>query len=249
MWQALALVLATLAAAGIGWWWRQRGLREEAEQRDDRRHEIFVFDTPATPTELPKVPSPPPPPPTPPPPTAPVPVPNPIAPVLPARATLDFDLIPKRAGTNLLSAAVEYTVLIQNTGAATATGIRLDVRLLSAGPRQDAVIAALFDLPIAQPNTAPFDLPPGIRGDLGGMALHPKDTLEVMEVGGRVLFVPVLAVNVTYDWAGGSGQTARSYVIGIDRGGDAKLQPFRLDATARMYDTIGALVYTAVAMS
>ena len=249
MWQA-ALVLAVLAAAGIGWWWRRRGLREEAEQRDDGSHEIFVFESPETPAELP--PPPPPPPPVPPPPPAPTPAPPPIAPVATMRATLDLDLIPTRAGTNLLSAAVEYTILLRNTGDAAATGVRLDVRLLSAGPRQDAVIAALFDMPIAQPNTTPFDLPPGTTVDLGGMAMHPKDSLEVMDVSGRTLFVPVLAVNITYDWAGsdtvGSGQTARSYVIGIDRGGDAKLQPFRLDAAARMYDTVGALAYTATAI-
>ena len=169
------------------------------------------------------------------------------------RATLDLDLLVKRAGTNLLSAAVEYTILIRNTGDATATGVHLDVRLLSAGPRQDALIAALFAMPIAQSNTTPFDLPPGTTVDLGGMALHPKDTLEVMDVGGRTLFVPVLAVNITYAWAGdgtgGSGQTARSYVIGIDRGGDYKLQPFRVDTGARMYDTVGALAYTAVVVS
>lgn len=244
MWQTLLIVLATLAVAGIGWW-RKRGLHDEAEQRDDRRHEIFVFDTPATPLDLPaRTPAPPP---APPPPSAPAPVAVPAA-----RATLDLGIVLKRAGTNLLSAAVEYSILIQNIGAVAATGIRLDVRLLSSGPRQDALLAALFAMPIERPNTPPFDLSPGATVDLGGMAMHPKETLEVMEVTGRTLFVPVLAVNVTYDWeteeARGSGQTARSYVIGIDRGGDAKLQPFRLDATARMYDTVGALAYTATAL-
>jgi hypothetical protein len=246
MWQILAILVATLGAAGIGWWWRKRGVREEAEQRDDRRHEIFVFDTPETPIELPT--------PTPkvtPPPT-PVSEPPTNAPVSASRATLDLAIMLKRAGTNLLSAAVEYTILIQNNGEVPATDIRLDVRLLSAGPQQDAQIAALFGMPIAQPNITPFDLPPGITVDLGGMAMHPKDSLEVMQAGGRTLFVPVLAVNVTYAWdvdgERGSGQTARSYVIGIDRGGDAKLQPFRLDAAARMYDKVGALAYTAVAI-
>lgn len=164
---------------------------------------------------------------------------------------LDLGIVVKRAGTNLLSAAVEYSILIQNIGQGTASGIHVDVRLLSAGPAQDAQIAALFQMPITRPNTTPFDLPPGTTVDLGGMAMHPKETLEVMTVGDRTLFVPVLAVNVTYDWdaagAPGQGQTARSYVIGIDRGGDSKLQPFRLDAAARMYDTVGALAYiTAV---
>ena len=161
---------------------------------------------------------------------------------------LDLDIQLRRAGTNLMSAAVEYSILIRNVGAATATAVHLDVRLLSAGPAQDATIAALFQMPITRPATAPFDLEPEMTVDLGGMALHPKETLEVMTMGERTLFVPVLTVNVTYGWAAeggqGQGQTARSYVIGIDRGGEAKLQPFRLDSAARMYDTVGALAYT-----
>lgn len=252
MWLTLAALLALLAATGIGWWWRQRAVREEAEQRDDRRHEIFVFDTPEVPVALPTPPAPPPPAPPPP---APSPAPEAATSASAPeeiRATLDLGIVVKRAGTNLLSAAVEYSILIENIGQAVATGIHVDVRLLSAGPAQDAQIAALFQMPITRPNTTPFDLPPGTTVDLGGMALHPKETLEVMTVGDRSLFVPVLAVNVTYDWqadgANASGQTARSYVIGIDRGGDAKLQPFRRDAAARMYDTVGALAYTTTAI-
>ncbi len=86
-------------------------------------------------------------------------------------------------------------------------------------------------------------MPPGATIELGGMAMHPKQTLEPLDVSGKVLFVPVLTVNLTYGWVGGSGQTARSYVIGIDRGAEAKLQPFRLDAPPRMYDSVAALPY------
>ena len=178
------------------------------------------------------------------------PVPPPVAtPPSETRATLELECIAKRAGTNLSSAAIEYSLVVTNRGTAAATGIRLDVRFLSAGPQQDALLAALFSTPIANPITAPFDLPVAGAVELGGMALHPKETLDVMEAGGKQLFVPVLAVNLRYDWESGSGQTARSYVIGIDRGGDSKLQPFRVDSAARMYQNVSALEYTAVAVS
>ncbi|QBM77784.1 hypothetical protein E2E30_11915 [Sphingomonas sp. AAP5] len=164
------------------------------------------------------------------------------------RASIVFELTPKRAGTNLLSAAVEYLIVLRNAGDVAATGVRLDIRLLSAGAQQDAVIEALFAAPIAQPITTPFDLPAGVSVELGGMAMHPKATLEVMDVGGKALFVPVLTINAHYAWArGGSGQTARSYVIGIDRGAGGKLAPFRIDSAARMYDTVSAIEYTVSA--
>lgn len=163
------------------------------------------------------------------------------------RATLDIEFRPKRAGTNLLSAAVEYEILVTNSGEARARGVAADVRILSAGVEQDGIIRALFANPIEKSPIAPFDVPPGETAILSGMAMMPKETLSVMTAGGRALFVPVLAVNLLYEWEGGSGQTATSYVIGIDRGEGAKLAPFRLDGTSRMRDDISQIPYTVSA--
>jgi len=235
-------VAVVLALGALGWWWWRRREADRGDRRRDRDHEIFLLhpaggdggDSVPPPPEV-KEPV------APPPQTPPAPTPFEAAPD--TRALIEVTLVPKRAGTNVLSAAVDYTIVVQNAGDSAATGIRLDVRLLSAGTQQDAQIAAVFAAPIAQPITAPFDLPPGATVELGGMAMQPKQTLEPLDVAGKVLFVPVLTVNLTYDWVGGSGQTARSYVIGIDRGATAKLQPFRLDAPPRMYDTVAALPY------
>lgn len=225
-------VALVLALGALGWWWWRRREADRGDRRRHRDHEIFLLH-PAGGDSAP--------PPPPPPPAVAEPVPSEAAPD--TRALIEVTLVLKRAGTNVLSAAVDYTIVAQNTGNRAATGIHLNVRLLSAGTQQDAQIAAVFAAPIAQPVAAPFDLPPGATIELGGMAMHPKQTLEPLDVAGKVLFVPVLTVNLTYDWAGGSGQTARSYVIGIDRGAEAKLQPFRLDAPPRMYDSVVALPY------
>ena len=163
------------------------------------------------------------------------------------RATLDIEFRPKRAGTNLLSAAVEYEILVTNSGEALARRVTADVRILSADAEQDGIIRALFASPIEKSAIAPFDVPPGETAILGGMAMMPKETLSVMNAGGRALFVPVLAVNLLYEWEGGSGQTASSYVIGIDRGEGAKLAPFRLDSASRMRDDISQIRYTVSA--
>lgn len=161
-----------------------------------------------------------------------------------ARATLDIELRVKRAGTNLLSAAVDYDIMIRNLGEAFAQGVQVDVRLLSAGTEQDGWIRTLFASPIERSITPPFDLPPQGAIELSGMAMMPKEMVSVMTVQDRVLFVPVLAINLLYGWDGGEGQTATSYVVGIDRGEGAKLAPFRIDTTPRMQQGVTSLPYT-----
>lgn len=175
-------------------------------------------------------------------------VPSPVAPpatvTAPVRARLDIELYAKRAGTNLLSAAVEYDIVISNIGEAIARAIQVDVRLLSAGTEQDGWIGTLFSSPIERPTTAPFDLPPRGSIELTGMAMMPKEMVSVMAVQDRQLFVPVLTINLLYDWDGGTGQTATSYVVGVDRGEGTKLAPFRLDGTPRMHEGVSTLPYT-----
>ena len=161
-----------------------------------------------------------------------------------ARARLDIELKAKRAGTNLLSAAVEYQILITNAGDAPARQVTTDVRILTAGSEQDAILKALFAAAIEKPVTAPFDVAPGETATLDGMAMVPREMLNVMTVEGRALFIPVLAINLRYEWEGGAGQTARSFVIGIDRGEGAKMAPFRVDGPPRMHANVSQLAYT-----
>ncbi|WP_332714640.1 hypothetical protein [Sphingomonas sp. ZT3P38] len=169
-----------------------------------------------------------------------------VAPVAPAivPAMLDIELRAKRAGTNLLSAAVDYDIVVRNGGDAPARAVQADVRLLSAGAEQDGWIRSLFSSPIECPITPPFDIPPHAAIELSGMAMMPKEMLSTMTVQGRVLFVPVLAINLLYERDGEAGQTAASFVIGIDRGEGAKMAPFRLDAGPRMQADVTTLPYT-----
>ncbi|MGY4396944.1 outer membrane biosynthesis protein TonB [Sphingomonas sp. UYAg733] len=160
------------------------------------------------------------------------------------RARIELTLRPIRAGTNLTSAAVDYEIDVRNSGEAAARGIRLDIRLLSASADQDAILEGLFAAPIDKPPVAPFDLEPGANVSLGGMAMLPDDAISVLTVQGKTFYVPVMAINALYHWApgeahGGSGQTATAFVIGIDRGPDAKMAPFRLDTGPRMREGVG----------
>ena len=161
-----------------------------------------------------------------------------------ARARLDIELKAKRAGTNLLSAAVEYQILITNAGDAPARQVTTDVRILTAGSEQDAILKALFAAAIEKPVTAPFDVAPGETATLDGMAMVPREMLNVMNIEGRALFIPMLAINLRYEWEGGTGQTASSFVIGIERGEGAKMAPFRVDGPPRMHGNVSELAYT-----
>lgn len=212
---------ALLLAIGLGWW-RRNGRRSA-------RHEIVVPWTGDPEGSPPPAAS----------------TPSPAATPDVASAAIDVELTVKRAGTNLLSASVEYTLAVRNAGAATATGVRLDLRMLSVGPEQDRILAALSAESIERPITPPFDLPPGETLLLDGMAMHPKETLVLLEVPDQALFVPVLAVNARYGWSGGEGRIARSWVVGMVRGEGLRLQPFRRDG-ARMFETVGVLDYSIV---
>ena len=181
---------------------------------------------------------------------APPPPPEPVA--LP-RARVEIELAAKRAGTNLLSAAVEYRVMLRNVGETDARGIALDLRLFGVEPGLEPALEALFAAPLGQPVVARFDLAAGASAALEGTAMLSRGVMPPLAIQGAgegaVLFVPVMTANLHYGWDGGTGQTAASYVIGLDRGADAKLGPFRLDGAPRMYDRVRLLPFTVARQS
>ncbi|MDF0487235.1 hypothetical protein PX554_03760 [Sphingomonas sp. H39-1-10] len=186
----------------------------------------------------------------PPPPPAPSPpAPAPVAEAVAApRARIAIALEVKRAGTNLLSAAVEYRIVLHNAGEVDARAIALDLRLFGVEPGLERTLDALFAAPIERAVVARFDLAAGATAALEGTAMLPRDVmppLAIQGVGeGRALFVPVMTVALDYAWEGGHGRSAASFVVGLDRGADAKLGPFRLDGPPRMHDRVRHLSFT-----
>lgn len=234
--------LAAIALAGLGLFVRRR--RRSAE----RDHEKIPDEAEATAAEtLPEAPPAAVPPPMPAAPETPRPLASPApsflypaAPQGTQRARIELDLRPVRAGTNLTSAALDYEVTIRNAGTVAAADIRVDLGLISAAADQDAVLNAFFTSLIARPLVAPFALAPGQQVSLSGMAMSPRETLNVVTVQGRALFVPLFVCNILYDWDGGpGGQSANAWMIGIEQADGGKMQPFRLDAGPRMFDRVG----------
>lgn len=230
-WAVVGVVLVALIAAGL--FYRRR-------RRDDDQEDVAPVAPAPSQTAIepePHVPE------------APVTDPAVVEPPAPAaiRPRMEIGLEVKRAGTNLLSAAIEYRVILRNGGDADAHGIALDMRLFGVEPGLEPAIEALFAAPLGRPVVARFDLAAGATVALEGTAMLPRDVMPPLPVQpageGRVLFVPVMTVNLHYGWEGGVGQTAASFVVGIDRGADAKLGPFRLDGQPRMHDRVRLLPF------
>jgi hypothetical protein len=64
-----------------------------------------------------------------------------------------------------------------------------------------------------------------------------RSQVQVLEMGGRQVFVPILAFNANYGSAGKEGQTSVSYLVGRDGNGE-KLAPFRLDLGPRLFRNV-----------
>ena len=66
-----------------------------------------------------------------------------------------------------------------------------------------------------------------------------REQVQEFEVGGRKVFVPLIAFNALYQWSGGDGQSSIGYLVGRDTKSE-KLAPFRLDLGPRVFRGLGA---------
>ncbi|WP_353461400.1 hypothetical protein [Sphingomonas faeni] len=161
------------------------------------------------------------------------------------RARVTCDLRPLRAGLNLLSATVECELVVTNTGTAPAEAIRTGVALLTAHVGQDTDLAQFNAAPIGRPATPPFALAPGESRTIRTVVAIAREAIQIMTAANRPMFVPVVATNILYVTAGEGAQTARAWVVGIERVDSAKLAPFWLDAPAKMFTTVAARPHAA----
>jgi hypothetical protein len=154
------------------------------------------------------------------------------------RPEIEITLIPKRAGTNLTSAAIDYQIVLRNIGSVAARDIRFGIYMLSASANQANDLQMIFAAPVEQSALPPFELAAGADVQLSGMALLPRENVNVMTIDGKPWFVPVLAMKAEYRWGenvGAPGVAAAAHMIGIDRGEGAKMAPFRLDTGPHMH--------------
>jgi MYXO-CTERM domain-containing protein len=235
---------AQAAPKGSGWLWpvagaalllalaaffllrRRRTLAERESERDAARGDLggVLLGTPR-PEPIPE--------------PEPAPAPPPEAPAAP-RPWLELDIAPERAAATENEVYVRYALTLTNKGEADARNIRIDPRLFNAGAEGEMV--SFFQGPIHEESGSPHVvLPPGGSLKLNGQVAMPNAELREIELAGRRIFVPMVAINVAYDWAeGGAGRTSRSWLVGREAEVPTeKMGPFRLDLGPRIYRSVG----------
>lgn len=123
---------------------------------------------------------------------------------------------------------IALDLAIANMTGAGADAIRLSLAALSASPRQDAALADFHAGSQLAPSTAPFDLEAGVGGRLPVQLVLPREALHVVDVGGRPMFVPIVAIDLRWRAGLSIRRYAASFMLG-GAGQGGKLAPIWLD--------------------
>ncbi|HEU0099169.1 MAG TPA: hypothetical protein VFQ67_10385 [Allosphingosinicella sp.] len=234
LWPAVGAALL-LALAGLLMLRRRRRLAAERESaRDSARNELGGALRAAPGADPAPAPAP-----APAPEPAPEPEPEPEVAAGP-RPWLELDIVPERAAATENEVYVRYALTLTNKGEADALNIRIDPRLFNAGAEGEML--SFFQGPIHDESGSPHVvIPPGRTLKLNGQVAMPNAELREIELAGRRIFVPMVAINVAYDWAGGGGgRTSRSWLVGREAEVPTeKMGPFRLDLGPRIYRSVG----------
>jgi len=132
---------------------------------------------------------------------------------------------------------IEFEVLLRNSGTALARDILVEASMFNAGPTQDQDIGRFFAEPAGQGERIAA-LPPLQNVTIRTALVAPRANIQLFELGGQQVFVPLIAFNVIYRLGSGQGQTSVSYMLGREAKGD-KLGPLRLDLGPRAFTKLG----------
>ncbi|MDQ3077772.1 MAG: hypothetical protein M3Q83_02900 [Pseudomonadota bacterium] len=252
-------LLAALAAAlGIGFAVRRQRLAGTGRYATAGIIELVATPPPApTPTATPRQAAPAPlprvqTPPQPPRPAAAPPARPAVSPPIPGgivasglKPKLSFELHPIRAQTEpTQGAALLFDVIVINNGSAPARDVLVETQLVNAGPQQDEEIGRFFREPVGTGERLPMIAPQG-RVSIKTRLILSADQVRPIEMDGRRLFVPLVAINALYRWSGGEEQDSASFLVG--RGGDdgGKMAPFRIDQGGRNWTGLSARPHSA----
>jgi hypothetical protein len=162
------------------------------------------------------------------------------------RPWLEVELTPERTTADPDESAVEFEMRIHNKGGSTASNIKLQAKLFCSTPEQDKEIGAFHRKRPGEHRTLDIpDLAAGEELRIKGRVDIKRDQIKVLRVEGRLLFVPLIAVNAFYSWGTSrSGQTSKSFLVGREQA-DAtdKMAPFRMDLGPRVYRTVAQRPY------
>lgn len=166
------------------------------------------------------------------------------------RPWLEIGFEPSRAVVDEASTSVQFDVVVTNSGSAPARQVLVEAVMINAGPDQDIELARFFDAPVGQGERVEM-IPPLGSISLSSAVALPIDQVRAYEVGGRKLFVPLVAFNALYEWSSGKGQSSASFILGRggsggepEPDGSARMAPLRLDLGPRLFRDLAARRHT-----
>lgn len=170
------------------------------------------------------------------PPPAPRPVPRPAPP-----EPVTLELRPVALELAETGVMLEFELTIGNATPGMMDGMKIAFGLLSANEQQDQILAG-FHASQLQPVVAPFDLPAGSGGKIPGKIDMLPDRINVVTVGGRPMFVPILLIDLRWRDGLNLRHQASDFMVGIGGQGD-KLGPIWLDKGAQRHTRLNASRY------
>jgi hypothetical protein len=182
--------------------------------------------------------------PTPAPASRPVPAPKATPPSIPGivstrlRPWIEIGFHPLRCIVEDERVTIQFDIELYNSGSAPARAVLIEASLFNAGPSQDRDIGEFFASPVGEGERI-VAIAPLKRMNIRTQVVAERGQVQVYEVAGRQVFVPLIAFNALYRWTSGEGQTSVSYLLGRDTKGE-KMAPFRLDLGPRMFRGVGA---------
>jgi len=177
---------------------------------------------------------------------APRPRPAPVAPTLPAvdetlRPWLEIEFKPEKLVATDQDTSVHFQLLVRNSGKSEARNVRITAKMFNPSPDQKEAIKAFFATP-PKAGGQPVTIPPQLAARFKPSVVMPRESIRMLEVQGRPIFVPTVAINIQYEWGDGrKGQTCKSFLIGTEKEGQPteKMGAFRLDLGPRIYRHVG----------
>ena len=158
------------------------------------------------------------------------------------KPSLDIQFMPERLIFDGNQAAIEFAVMVFNSGNAPARELLVEAAMFNAGASQDQEIGAFFAHPVGRGERINEILPLNSL-TLRSTVILPAAQMRVYEVEGRKLFVPLVGFNALYRWSGKDAQVSESFIVGVDTQGE-RMGPFRLDAGARQFRNLGARAHS-----
>ena len=153
------------------------------------------------------------------------------------RSWIEVGIQPLRCTLDPQQFTLDLELELFNSGSSPARAVLAEAVLISGATDQDQQIAAFFNRQ-ARAGGRLESIGPLQRLAVNSQLVASHDQLHPVDVGGRQVLVPIVALDVRYQWSGGEGQTAFAWLVGRDTGAE-RLAPIRMDLVPRVYRTLG----------